>query len=95
MNVEFLVEMRQCDKCGSVRSGDIFNLHLGSGVDLFCFVQVELRIFVGRYRISVCIKNNIDFVRFFPQHFPADIHLNFFGCYCKDKIVFFVISMCC
>ena len=28
MNIEFLVQMRQYDKCGSVRNDDIFNLHL-------------------------------------------------------------------
>ena len=32
MDIEFPVQMRQSDKCGSVRNGDIFNLHLGSGV---------------------------------------------------------------
>ena len=31
MDTEFLVQMRQSDKCGSVRNDDIFNLHLGSG----------------------------------------------------------------
>ena len=31
INIEFLVQMRQSDKCGSVRNNDIFNLHLGSG----------------------------------------------------------------
>ena len=30
MGIEFLVQMKQSDKCGSVRN-DIFNLHLGSG----------------------------------------------------------------
>ena len=33
MDIEFVVQMRQSDKCGSVRYGDIFNLDLGSGVD--------------------------------------------------------------
>ena len=28
---QFLVEMRQSYKCGSVRNDEIFNLHLGSG----------------------------------------------------------------
>ena len=32
MDIEFLVQMRQSDKCGGVRNDDIFNLHLGSGV---------------------------------------------------------------
>ena len=32
MNTEFLVQMRQSNKCGSVRNDEIFNLHLGSGV---------------------------------------------------------------
>ena len=31
MNIEFLVQMRQSNKCGSVRNDEIFNLHLGSG----------------------------------------------------------------
>ena len=31
MDIEFLVQMRQSHKCGSVRNGDIFNLYLGSG----------------------------------------------------------------
>ena len=31
MDTEFLVQMRQFDKCGSVRNDEIFNLHLGSG----------------------------------------------------------------
>ena len=31
MDTEFLVQMRQCNKCGSVRNIEIFNLHLGSG----------------------------------------------------------------
>ena len=33
MDTEFLVQMRQSNKCGSVRNDEIFNLHLGSGVD--------------------------------------------------------------
>ena len=28
MDTEFLVQMMQSDKCGSVRNDDIFNLHL-------------------------------------------------------------------
>ena len=28
MNIEFLVQMRQSDKCRGVRNDDIFNLHL-------------------------------------------------------------------
>ena len=31
MDTEFLVQMRQSNKCGSVRNDGIFNLHLGSG----------------------------------------------------------------
>ena len=34
MDTEFLVQMRQSNKCGSVRNDEIFNLHLGSGVVL-------------------------------------------------------------
>ena len=29
---QFLVQVRQSNKCGSVRNDEIFNLHLGSGV---------------------------------------------------------------
>ena len=32
MYTEFLVQMRQSNKCGSVKNDEIFNLHLGSGV---------------------------------------------------------------
>ena len=32
MGTEFLVQMRQSNKFGSVRNDEIFNLHLGSGV---------------------------------------------------------------
>ena len=31
MDTEFLVQMRQSNKCGSVKNDEIFNLHLGSG----------------------------------------------------------------
>ena len=31
MDIEFLVQMGQPDKCGSVSNDDIFNLYLGSG----------------------------------------------------------------
>ena len=30
MDIEFLVQMRQCNKCESVQNDEIFNLHLGS-----------------------------------------------------------------
>ena len=30
MDTEFLVQMRQSNKCGIVRNDEIFNLHLGS-----------------------------------------------------------------
>ena len=30
MDTEFVVEMGQSNKCGSVRKDEIFNLHLGS-----------------------------------------------------------------
>ena len=33
MDIQLLVQMRQSDKCVSVRNDDIFNLHLGSSVD--------------------------------------------------------------
>ena len=32
MDTQFLVQMRQSNKCGSVKNDEIFNLHLGSGV---------------------------------------------------------------
>ena len=32
MDIEFLVQIRESNKCGSVRNDEIFNLHLGSGV---------------------------------------------------------------
>ena len=34
LDTEFQVQMRQSDKCGSVRNNEIFNLHLGSGAGL-------------------------------------------------------------
>ena len=43
MDTEFLVQMRQSNKCGSVRNDEIFNLHLGSGagpwVSIPCLLQ--------------------------------------------------------
>ena len=43
MDREFLVQMRQSNKCGSVRNDEIFNSHLGSGaapwVSIPCFLQ--------------------------------------------------------
>ena len=37
MDTEFLVQMRQSNKCGSVRNDEIFNLHLGSDAGpIFC-----------------------------------------------------------
>ena len=49
MDTEFLVEMRQCNKCWSVRNDDIFNLHLGSGagpwVSIPCFLQYTSHIY--------------------------------------------------
>ena len=32
MDTKFLVQMRQSNKCGSIRDDEIFNLPLGSGV---------------------------------------------------------------
>ena len=34
MDMTFPVQMRQSNKCGSVRNDEIMNLHLGSGVGL-------------------------------------------------------------
>ena len=43
MDTEFLVQMRESNKCGSVRNDEIFNLHLGSGagpwVSIPCLLQ--------------------------------------------------------
>ena len=43
MDTQFLVQMRQSNKYGSVRNGEIFNLHLGSGanpwVSIPCLLQ--------------------------------------------------------
>ena len=43
MNTQLLVQMRQSNKCGSVRNDEIFNLHLGSGaspwVSIPCLLQ--------------------------------------------------------
>ena len=43
MDTEFLVQIRQSNKCGSVMNNEIFNLHLGSGavpwVSIPCLAQ--------------------------------------------------------
>ena len=43
MDTEFLVQMRQSNKCGSVRNDEIIDLHLGSGagpwVSITCLLQ--------------------------------------------------------
>ena len=39
MDTEFLVQMRQSNKCGSVRKDEIFNLHLGSSVSPWVSIQ--------------------------------------------------------
>ena len=43
MDTEFMVQMRQSNKCGSIRNDEIFNLHLGSGagpwVSIPCLLQ--------------------------------------------------------
>ena len=43
IDAEFLAQMRQSNKCGSVSNDEIFNLHLGSGaspwVSIPCLVQ--------------------------------------------------------
>ena len=33
MDMAFLVQRRQSNKCGNVRNDEIINLHLGSGID--------------------------------------------------------------
>ena len=39
MDTEFLVQMRQSNKCESVRKDEIFNLHLGSGAGPWVSIQ--------------------------------------------------------
>ena len=43
MGIEFLVQMKKSNKCGSVRNGEIFNLHLRSDpspwVSIPCLLQ--------------------------------------------------------
>ena len=41
MDTEFLVQMRQSNKCGSVRNDEIFNLHLGSGASPFLIMNTR------------------------------------------------------
>ena len=58
MDIEFLVEMRQSDKYGSVRNDDIFNLHwdlvqaLESASSAFC---KTLAVFID----SICPNNHL------------------------------------
>ena len=66
MDIEFMVQMRQCDKCGSVRNDDIFNLRLGSGAQLiytfvhFLFVTVHWGFIRSEYgKFFIYIYNDI------------------------------------
>ena len=43
ISTEFLVQMRQSNKCGSVRNVEIFKLHLGSGVGPCVSIQCLLQ----------------------------------------------------
>ena len=43
MDTEFLVQMRQSNKCGSVRGYEIFNLRLGSGVGRWASIPCLLQ----------------------------------------------------
>ena len=68
VDIEFLVQMRQSDKCGRARGDDIFNLHLGSGAAeifgkrLFCrplflilFSPVfPFTLFLKYFKVIVC-----------------------------------------
>ena len=49
MDTEFLVQIRQSNKCGSVMNNEIFNLHLGSGavtwVSIPCLLQDSSHIY--------------------------------------------------
>ena len=49
MDIQFLVQMRQSDKCVSVRNDEIFKWHLGSGaglwVSILCLLQDTCHIY--------------------------------------------------
>ena len=62
MDIEFLLQMRQSDICGSVRNDDIFNLHLGSGT---CSKTVSLWQY---YRDNPASDNNNVRIDFLPDN---------------------------
>ena len=45
MDTEFLVQMRQSNKCGSVKNDEIFNLHLGSGAGIISLIGVGFELY--------------------------------------------------
>ena len=49
MDKEFLVQMRQSTKCGSVKNDEIFNLRLGSGaspwISISCLLQDTIYVY--------------------------------------------------
>ena len=70
MDIKFLVQGRQSDKCGSVRNDDIFNLHLGSGADpsisIPCLLQDTSHIYSFHPPKQLTRKKNPD-MRFNSQ----------------------------
>ena len=61
MDTEFLVQIRQSNKCGSVRNDEIFNLHLRSGagpwVSIPCLLQDPSHIYWFHPPIQLTRKN--------------------------------------
>ena len=58
MDIELLVQMRQSDKCRSVRN-DIFNLHLGCGAGTWVGILNILHLIVSNgYWYCYCNKEN-------------------------------------
>ena len=60
MDTEFLVQMRQSNKCGSIRNDEIFNLHLGSDscIKNWTVLLVVLKKFVSV--IYLILKRSIE-----------------------------------
>ena len=81
MDTEFQVQMRQSDKCGSVRNDEILNLHLGSGAGLWVSIPCLLLLAkVSAFKLNnkqllistctLCYKHNI------YKHVLVEVHLN-------------------
>ena len=60
MDTQFLVQMRQSNKCGSIRNNEIFNLHLGSDscIKNWTVLLVVLKKFVSV--IYLILKRSIE-----------------------------------